>query len=301
MGEISAQLDSRPGRRQEAKAKVRPAQTIDAQNVCSFLARYMGRGLSAKQYMSLFTYPWMASPPNRGFLLEASGNVVGYLGAIYADRLVDNQIVRFCNISNWCVLSSFRRLSTRLLTSLLESTDGVVTNLSPVPEVEEIFEWHGFRVLDEFKWFTFPGGDLRSLIKHPRVSLLTDANQVRSHLTGEQLKTFDDHNQTGCRHTVVIGPDQKLYVISRKRRRKGLTFSEILYTSSASMFRDYFEPLKLSILARDRTLLLACDQRLYGGPPKSALRYRRVTLIKNSSNRKLPNRQSVLRACSALA
>jgi hypothetical protein len=282
MGRISAHLDSRPGI-STAKADVRPAQTTDAEKVCSFLAQHMGRGLSAKQYMSLFTYPWMPSPPNRGFLLEASGNVVGYLGAIYADRLVDNQIVRFCNLSNWCVLSSFRRLSTRLLTSLLESTDGIVTNLSPVPEVEEIFEWHGFRVLDEFKWFTFPGGDLPSLIKHLRVSLVTDANQVRTHLTGQELRAFDDHSQIGCGHTVVIKPDQKLYVLSRKRRRKGLTFSEILYASSDSMLRDYFEPLKLSILARDHTFLLACDERLYGKPPRSALRYRRVTLIKNCS------------------
>lgn len=296
MGEIPVQLDSRPGSPRQAKANVRPAQTVDAEKVCSFLAQNMGRRLSAKQYMSLFTYPWIVSPPNRGFLLEASGNVVGYLGAIYADRIFDGQTVRFCNLSNWCVLSSFRRLSARLLTSLLESTDGVVTNLSPVQEVEEIFEWHGFRVLDEFKWFTFPGGDLRSLIKHLEVSLVIDANQVRSHLTGREVKIFDDHNQTGCRHTVVIEADRKLYVVSRKRRRKGLTFSEILYASSASMLRDYFEALKLSILARDRTLLLACDERLYGGPPKSAFRYRRVTLIKNSSidNSRIDNLYSEL-------
>ena len=282
MSETSEHLDSLRGVAGEAKARVSPAQTSDAERVCSFLATHMGRGLSASQYTSLFTYPWMPSPPNRGFFLESSGNVVGYLGAIYADRIIDDQTVRFCNLTNWCVLPSFRRLSTRLLTALLESTDGITTNLSPVPEVEEIFEWHGFQVLDEFKWFAFPGGDLGSLIKRFQVSVITDVSQVRTQLSGQELKAFDDHQGIGCRHTVVTKSDEKLYVVSRKRRRKGLTFSEILYASSDSMLREYFEPLKLSILARDHTFLLACDERLYGRPPKGALRYRRVTLIKNS-------------------
>lgn len=262
--------------------EVREASSADEEKVCSFLAEHMGRQLTAEHYRAIFSYPWMGKPPNRGFLLEASAGIVGYIGAIYADRLIQGRTVRFCNLTNWCVLPEFRKYSTSVLTPLLQSNEIVVTNFSPIPEVEPIFEWMGFTVLDEFKWFSVPGINFPSLVNRFHSRLIVEKEAIKERLSGPELQAFQDHQGIGCLHTVVVAKNQQLYVVSRKRRRRGLTFSEILYASCRHMLHRHLERLKLSILRRDRTFVLACDERIYGKPPRGALKYRRVSLVKSS-------------------
>ena len=264
-----------------AEPRLRAALDDDASEVCAFLSKFMGRrGLPAEQYLGLFTYPWMSDPPDRGFLLESEGNVVGYHGAVYAERRINGRTVRFCNLTNWCVAPEFRQYSLHLIFPLLKLKDTVFTNFSPAPEVQPVFLRLGFQVLDRFKWFAVPGGNLASLMNRRRAYVLTSQRQVEESLEGVELQAFRDHQGTGCQHTLVAEENRQLYVISRKRKRKGLTFSEILYASTKDMLQRHFESVKASVLLRDRTFVLACDERLYGRPPHCALRYERVTLVK---------------------
>lgn len=261
---------------------LRMAGDSDAAEVCAFLSKNMGRGIRPEKYMAIFTYPWMVNPPNRGYVLELDGKIVGYYGAIYADRLVYGHIVRVCNLTNWCVLPEHRKSSMRLVSALLKPKDMIFTQLSPIPEVQPLFQWLGFKLLDEVKWFTFPGGNLRTLANHRKASLISDSKQIGERLRGVERKIFEHHQRSDIEHTLVAEESEHLYVVSHKRKKKGLTFSEILYVSSQAVLWRHFERVKLSILARDRALLLACDERIYGKRPPFALRYRRVSQIKDN-------------------
>ena len=279
-------LPSRPvsagPREQVKKPTLRMAQDSDAAEVCDFLSKNMGRGISPQEYMAIFTYPWMSNPPNRGYILEWEGKIVGYLGAIYADRTIDGRVVRFCNLTNWCVTPEFRKSSTRLVSALLEPDNMIFTQLSPIPEVQPIFEWLGFKLLDEIKWFSFPGGNLFTLMNRRKASVICDADQIEGRLQGVELELFHHHQRKGIEHTLVVEGTQHLYVVSHKRKKKGISFSEILYVSSQKLLWRHFESVKLSILARDRALLLACDSRIVGKRPPCALRYRKIVQIKDN-------------------
>jgi hypothetical protein len=262
------------------KPTLRTAVDSDADEVCTFLSHNMGRGISPQQYMAIFTYPWMSNPPNRGYVLESEGKIVGYFGAIYADRTISGKTVRVCNLTNWCVRPEFRDSSMRLVSAVLEPENTIYTQLSPLPEVQPIFEWLGFTVLDQFKWFSFPGGNLPTLLNRLKASVISDPKRIEDQLQDEELDIFHHHQRRDIQHTLVIEGDQHLYVVTHKRKKKGLTFSEILYASSQEILWRHFEAVKLSILARDHAPLLACDERIYGKRPPFALRYRRVTQIK---------------------
>ena len=264
------------------KPTLRMAKDSDAAEVCAFLSKNMGRGISPEEYMAIFTYPWMKTPPNRGYVLEADGKIVGYYGAIYADRVIDGKIVRVCNLTNWCVTPEFRKSSMRLVSAILEPENMIFTQLSPLPEVQPIFEWLGFKLLDEVKWFSFPGGNLLTLMNRWRASVICSRNQIEARLQGVELEIFRHHQRKDIQHTLVVEGAQHLYVVSHKRKKKGLTFSEILYVSSQELLWRHFESVKLSLLTRDRALLLACDERIFGKRPPCALRYRKVTQIKDN-------------------
>jgi hypothetical protein len=267
---------------------VRAAQASDADEVCRFLAQNMGRGLSPAVYSGLFTYPWLSAPPNRGFVLLGDGKVVGYYGAVYAERSVAGVRTRFCNLTNWCVVPEYRRFSMHLLFPLLKASDTVFTNLSPTPEVQPFFERLGFSVLDSDKWFSFPLAHALTLLRFARARIVRAPACIAARLSDEDLTIFRDHQGIGCGHLLLEDGNASCYVVSKKRKRKGLVFSEVLYASSREMLRKHFERIKLSVLSADRTPLLACDERLYGGRPAFGLRYRRVTLVKNAS---LPREQ----------
>jgi len=259
---------------------LREAKPSEVEDLCCFLAQNMGRGMSAAQYLPIFHYPWLEEKPSLGLVLEDKGRIVGFLGAIYADRIIEGQRKRFCNLTNWCVLPEYRRHSVEMLIPILRDKDVVYTDLSPVKTVERLLGSLKFSRLSRHKWFSPPLIHSAGLFRACQVR--TDRGLVDD-LTPLQAALWRDHQGIGCQHTLLLEASHSCYVVSKARKKKGLRFSEILYASDAATLQRHYERLKLSILARDRTTLLACDENIFRGHPQGAIPYSRVTMFRSSS------------------
>lgn len=275
MGLLTAGVDTK------TRAVMRPAEASDIEPVSHFLATQMDRGLGNEVYRALFTYPWRPVDAPLGMVLESGGRIVGFIGCICADREIAGRTYRFCNLSNWCVLPQFRKQSLDILFPLLRQKDVTYTDLSPTVGIETLFTKMRFVRLNQYKWFTVPLMHAAGILR--RAHVISRNDLIPEHLNATHLKIWRDHQGTACRHTVVIDGMQQCYVVSRRRKRKSLVFSEILYTSDAAVMRAHFERLKLSILRRDHTLLLACDEHIYGAHPRGFLRYSRPEYFRSPS------------------
>ncbi len=261
--------------------QIRPARIEDAEAVCRFLAANMGRGLSEERYRALFHYPWLRDKPNSGYLLTDEGRVVGFLGAVYADRDIDGVRTRFCNMSSWCVLPGYRNHSIQLLAALLKEKGQTFTNLSPTEAVEKILKGLRFQVLDTGKLFSFPLAHVSTVFHRPRPNIILDPAEIAGGLSPEELVLLKDHSGIGCGHLLLRLEDRSCYLIWKRRVKRSVPFSELLYVSDPALALRYFEAVKLRICRQDGTFLLAADERILGDRPPYVIAYKRVALFKS--------------------
>jgi hypothetical protein len=242
----------------------------------------MGRGISAAQYRKIFEYPWGQNKPGLGFVLVDGERIVGFLGGVYADREINGRVERFCNPTNWCVLKEYRHASLALFKSLLKCDDCTVTELSPIDAVENLCRQLKFQTLDTYKLFSFPFAHAWTLLRFPRPRLITAKAELTEALSPAQKKIFGDHQGTKCGFLLMREASGDCFIVWSRRVRKGVPFSEILYTSNREALRRYFETAKLKIMTMDKTFLVAIDERLIGERLPGMLPYRRVSLFKSS-------------------
>lgn len=241
-------------------AELRPVLESDVESVCEFLGKNMHRGMKADEYRALFSYSWMADKPGMGYLLEEGDQIVGFLGAIYSCRKICGKMERFCNLTNWCVLPQFRNESLKLFFAVLGRPGQTIVNLSPSREVQAMLTAMRYRPLDKFKLFSLPLTHFWTLIGRGR--MLQNAAEMQATLDESQREILRHHSGTGCRFIVIAEGQRICLVVSKRRKKQGVPFTEILHASDSDLLRRNFERVKLSLMLRDRTLLLAIDERL---------------------------------------
>jgi hypothetical protein len=195
-----------------------------------------------------------------GYLLQEGDRIVGFLGAIYSCRKIGGKMEQFCNLTNWCVLPEFRNESLKLLFAILGRRGQVIVNLSPSPEVQTMLTAMRYRSLDKFKLFSLPLTHFWTLTG--RGHLLQEGPSLLAALDEAQQEIIRHHTGTGCRFIALTHGERTCLVVSKRRKKQGVPFTEILHASDPDLLRRNFERVKLSIMLRDRTPLLAIDERL---------------------------------------
>lgn len=259
----------------------RPATAADQDAVSAFLHRNLDSTVPPERFARLFDYPWMADKPNCGYVLEDDGAITGFVGAIYADRMVGGRLERFCNLTSWCVLESHRNHSMKLIAACHRDREQTYTNFSARPVVQKINEALKYQPLGRWKLFLPPLTGFATL-GAPKPKFVSGAEAVAPKLAGEHARLLEDHAKTECSHLLVEDGSGYCYVISNRRVKKGVPFSEILYLSDRDRFLRHLERIKLRILLQERTPVLAVDERLIGCRPPLAYRFERSTMYRSA-------------------
>lgn len=269
----------------ESSIEVGPVQSHDIDEVCAFLERNMHRGMAGEEYKRLFSYDWLREKPNRGFAMKDGSRIVGFLGAVYAERAIDGREERLCNLTNWCVLPEYRYASLSLLFAILKDSAQTVINLSPTEEVQKMLTALRFQVLDTFKLFTGPFAHVTTLFAAPRPAVISDPSKFYERLSADDRLLYKDHEATACGHLMLALPDEYSYVIFKRRKKSGISFSEVLYVRNPTLLLRHFERAKLHIFRKNKTCLLAVDERLLGERPALVWPYKRVSMFRSRTLR----------------
>lgn len=223
-----------------AKPTVEPITEESLPDFAAFLEANMPAKRSAKDWISGLSANWMAVRPNYGFLLRDEGKVVGGIGAYYADRVIRGQMEKFCNITSWCVLDSYRKFSMQLAMSVVGQAGYHFTDFSPTKVVAGSLQFLKFKALDEgvvvipnLPVFPFFG------------CVLTDPNEIERTLSGAMLKVWRDHsNFPWLRQLVVGGPNGWCHVVYKLGRFKKMACANIIYLSDGDLFSQYLNRLR---------------------------------------------------------
>jgi hypothetical protein len=247
-----------------------PIRDLDVTAVADFLHANLNTRVPASAWTRAMSVPWKAEAPNHGFMLRDGERVVGAYLAFYAQRVIADQVERFCNLGAWCVLPDFRFHSVRLLKALLAQDGYHFTDLSPSGSVVPLNARFDFRSLDTSTALV-PNLPWPTLVRRPRISAHPDV--IESTLAGAELELYRDHAQaTAVSHLVLIQGGDSCYVMFRKVTRKDLpVFAAILHVGNPELFRRAIRPLARHLLIHHQVLATLAELRIVGSRPRPSL------------------------------
>ena len=175
----------------------RPALASDCDAIATLLANSFDR--PKEKFLPHLDNAWTHRAPNLGFVLEDSGRVVGFLGALYSEREIGGRGHAFCNMRYWAVSPAFRGHSLKLLKQLLAQPGYTFTNFSASAKVAEILRLLRFKELDTGKVVYSPLSRIRACFGPGRVEVVADADALRPLLGAADQRILDDHRPFGAR------------------------------------------------------------------------------------------------------
>jgi len=264
----------RPVEADASPPRVRPVRPEDVEPLCKFLRLGFARKRGEDSWRRLFDYGWLDKKPNLGFVLTLGDEIAGFLGAVYARRQIRGQTCMICNCTSWYILPNYRGWGPALLAAALRDQDVCYTSLTPSHTSARMFEAMGFRCLESERIVFTPLLHLDTL-RVPAPEIIFDLDGIRSMLNDEQRLIFDDHLAYECLHLALRDVAECAYLIVKRRTKRGLALSELLYCSAPHVLARHLERAKLAILRRQRTVALTADTRLFRAPLPRGVRIRR--------------------------
>jgi hypothetical protein len=238
-----------------------PIRDADLPEFCRFLNKNLHRERSPAAWAEAFQQDWCSTKPNNGFLIRHEGRIVGGIGAIYAERLVRGRTERFCNITSWCVLDSFRAQSMRLAMAVTEQPGFHFTDLTPTELVSRTLQFLKFKPMNERQaiWPNLPW----PFAGFAGVRVVTDPEQIGRLLAPNDAKAYRDHcHLPWLAHVAVGRTGAWCYVVWKRTRLKGITGASILALSNPELFLRYRPALSSHLLLRRGLSYTRVESRL---------------------------------------
>lgn len=216
-----------------SKPEILPITSADLPEVGVFLNAHLAPGRSAQAWAEGLATHWRGERPNHGFLLRDGGRIVGTICAYYAEREIDGRTVNTCNITSWCVLDAYRKLSMKLALAVVNQPGYHYTDFSPTAVVSGVLRFLNFRALPEAQVVVFnlplPGGG----------RVIHDAAAIERTLQGPALQIYRDHARFPWLRHALVGRDGRwCHVIHKPFTFKGMAAAQVLYLGDAPLFRE---------------------------------------------------------------
>jgi hypothetical protein len=243
--------------------------------IAELLHTRMNSRISIDRWKQLAAYPWWEDKPDLGRVAVVDGRIVGYLGAIYAQRPVNGRLETFVNLNSWYMERSARQqgkglspgLGLRMLVDLLrDPSRHYFVNTSSGMTVA-LVKRSGLKVVDTHKYVW----QRDSEAGRPALSLLSDPSDVLEFVTPAQRQAILDHQAMPVESYVVRGPDgQSLFMaVSRAIKNGGETWFDVLHVSDPALIGPWGQQIA-NLLLDGPDMYLSCDRRLCSRPAPGA-------------------------------
>ena len=192
-----------------------------------------------------------------GYALLDKSRIIGILGMLFSDRIVNGVTRRFCNLHTWEV-NEHRGKSLTLMRPALRLHDCTLTDLSPTDRVHHISLRLGFRPLDS---------RLRVLCPVTRsngsddIDVITGHDRIRAMLSEEDGRLFEDHQTPGIGHLVLRSADNYCYAVYSDVVRYRFPYAHLHYFSNRELFQRYNLQIRDHIMQSTNARFVAVNDR----------------------------------------
>jgi hypothetical protein len=252
-----------------AAPSLRPAVLSDTAQILALLNGFLLRSpqIGETRMRTLVEYPFQAPDRATGFVLEASGKIVGFISTLITCRWSGGLRREFCNINTWIVTPEYRKYSILLLKPVLELHDHTITCFTPSPHVYPILRRLGFVDLDESTTELFP----RILKPLPSFGTLSRLRKVRRldlddpSISQEQRKLIQDHQKLGISFLLLADDTSSCLIGYTTTVSYRFNFAVLFHVSDSEFFHRHIHAIRLHLWRTGNTLRLSVPTRVLHG------------------------------------
>ena len=206
--------------------KVRNAVINDKESVCIFLQKYFISDDKCR-WNKIFENTFCVDESPGIILEDDKGAIFGFLGTIFSEQKIGNNIIKVCHLSSWAVDEKARGKGIKMISSLVKRDDLLLLDLSANEASRRIFEFYKFNSLErcEYVFIPFP---IINLFKY-RFYYNEDIDIEA--LSQNNLKIFNEFKGGCTKMCLVKCMNKKVFIVYNLIKRKNLSFIEILYIS----------------------------------------------------------------------
>jgi hypothetical protein len=252
------------------RAEIRRAIADDIEAVSALLASGF-KQVPIPFWRSMLRSPWLPAEqtPDIGAVIVAGKDIVGFLGAMYSDRIVGARIERFCNVFAWYVRDDYRHYSLPLLSFLVRRPNLTFVNVTPATHVVPLFERFGFVLADNYRLICTP--NVTSL-RRTGVRLVPESEVNETLLSPQHYSIYNDHFGRSVRRLVFASSNDSCLLITKRMHWGGVRFprTDVFYISNTNFVARHFDQILPRILLRDKTVAMHVDPRTLGFVPRHA-------------------------------
>ena len=252
------------------RAEIRFAEPADIEPICRLMASPL---VPLPFWRRMLAYSWLAAEekPDLGAVIVAGSEIVGFLGAMYSNRMIEGKLERFCNVFGWLVKPEYRHYSVPLLSFLVQRPGFTFFNVTPADHVVPIFNRIGFRLADELRYVCRPRLNML-LGGRSKVTVVREDEVTEGLLGGPQFRIFQDHFGHSVRRFVLTASDEICLIFTKRMYWSQVRFprTELYYASNPEFLSKHFQSILPILLRRDKTAALHIDQRHLNFHPKGA-------------------------------
>lgn len=232
----------------------------------AFLQQQFGNGFSREQWQAGFNQEWCEDKPNNGFMLWDDSRIVGALGAIYADRRIQGNMERFCNITSWAVEPKYRMHSMRLATTLTAQEGLHFTDFTPTHTVAKSLAFLKFKAIDARQMLVpnlpSTGGGKGTF------RIIDNFGKMRDLLSDDSDKVLDDHQRLPwLRQVLAIHPDGAVHIVYKPIRFRRTPCAFILAVSDRDGFARVFSAFRHYLLFDKKIVFTRLERRFLSEKP----------------------------------
>jgi hypothetical protein len=223
----------------------------------------------------LFSYDWQTTEDYIGLGLLEDDNIVGFLGFIFSERMINGQREKFCNLTTWIVLEEYRNQSLMLAFAVMQMKGYTFTNLSPSVEAYEVFKKLGFKELDRHIVF-LPFLPLwKFFFTRNPVRVTGNLQEIEANLDEPNRRIFQEHlPYKNCKHFLLKTSQGNCYIVTREATKgRWFWFTQIYYISDSEIFWEYVQHLLWHFVKVHKTFMTLFDERFIDNVKAGRLRY----------------------------
>lgn len=245
------------------KARVVQVTAGDFSRVHKSLLCKLNNRIPAQRWRRLFNWGWTNPENHVGFALEAPDqSLVGFLGTLYSLQPFGDSLLPVCNLSSWIVEPGYRSSALSLVMPVLRRRELTVTNLTSLPEVNEMFRKLGFRTLETHSRIMLPV-PRPGLPKNPECERLNP--EALPAAVDQAVRTrVSDHRLAG-EHWMLRHNGRCCHIALTLGRRRRLKTARIHHLDHPEVFAAGIGALHRRLFQEHGTILMECDDRLVTG------------------------------------
>ena len=210
-----------------------------------------------QDWRNVFDYQWPTDHDHCGYALLDNDRVVGMIGMVFSERLINGEKQNLCNLHTWWVHPDHRGRSLALLRPVLKLNDYTITHFTPDAEVRAVTKRLGFSNLNSQLKILLP------LRKQNRpVTLLDDCQEIAGLLDEHERRILDDHLPYDVGHLCIVDGHESCYVVYTHVVRHRLPYCHVHYVGNHAVFARHEPAIRNALISKHRARFVAVDCRL---------------------------------------